>query len=672
MAREDRVPSSGGNETVRLGKYELLPGEPLDELRSAHTEAVRAVDPGRMSDSLFALLCDPEFPPRLDLAESVAVLRPEGLMTPVAWGVVDWPQSSRGRFALVFDQPGGSRVAKSLTDKITPFPEEEILAGVLPGFVATMRRFLSVGHTHRAIRPTNLFFRAAAGDWNVLLGECVTTPPGLMQPKAYETIESMLTQPAGRGPGSAADDLYAFGVTLMFLLLGHDPSAGMTDEQLLEEKMRRGTYVTLLGEARLPPRVSEAVRGLVADDQRERWALRDLEAWTAGRRLAPKQFVPPRRATRLFEFGGIGHATARSIAATLAADPQAAAGLLRTQEFEAWLQHGLGDADLTAAVTKMVADKPDTESSTHEERLVARALIVLDPLAPIRLSGLAVTVDGFGPVLAAAFRQEGALAPIADAINGRLPQFWFANQGSFRPEFAPRLKVFDKMRLHLEDRRPGFGLERILYELNSGLHCIAPSIEMENVMTAHDLLAVLERAAVAGRLGERIVERHVAAFVAARFRNAGTDWHELLASGEPHTRALGTLMVLARLQAQYGPPLAPALGERLGRELPPLLERFHSHTRRMRLRGELARLSGRGALVEMLNIIAGPAEQSRDAADFRAAQGEFGSIEHELAVLAADAELRPRQAEELGGRLGVTVATVLATVAGLCAIFAAG
>ena len=54
--------------------------------------------------------------------------------------------------------------------------------------------------THRSIRADNLFYADEARS-AVVLGECVSAPPGLDQDVIYETIENGMANAVGRGPG---------------------------------------------------------------------------------------------------------------------------------------------------------------------------------------------------------------------------------------------------------------------------------------------------------------------------------------------------------------------------------------------------------------------------------------------------------------------------------------
>ena len=87
----------------------------------------------------------------------------------------------------------------------------------------------------------------------------MTAPPAYDQPESYETIESAMCSPIGRGSGGTAEDLYSLGVTLLTLLLGYDPIGERSQQTLLEQKIEMGSYTALVGQARVPISVMEAI-----------------------------------------------------------------------------------------------------------------------------------------------------------------------------------------------------------------------------------------------------------------------------------------------------------------------------------------------------------------------------------------------------------------------------
>ncbi len=660
MADQQAEAVAGSKPPIRLGeRFEIYPDRPLAELRSPNAAGFVAVDRDRPTASIFGLVCDADLPPRHEVIQALHGMRAEALLTPYDWGVIDWPATGRRHFAIIFERPTGGRVVHSLTQTIAPKHEDELIHHVLPPLVASLRELFAAGLTHRAIRPTNLFWRDAA-QRTLAFGECVSAPPAALQPIAYETIESGMATPAGRGNGTAAEDLYSLGATIIFLLFGRNLAAALGDDQLLAEKISRGSYYALLAGQRLNGAIVEALRGLLTDDPRERWNVQDLEMWLEGRRLSPKQPALVRRAPRPFEFAGHSFYTARALGHAFSRDPASAVRALKAQDFEIWMQRSLCDDERSKMLTAALAEGHDIGLTGHDERLAARVCIALDPAAPVRYKSFAAAIDGFGAALVCAFRGRGSVQQIAEAMGGRLPQFWFSAQASLRPELVPILKSFERLRLYLEDRRPGFGIERVVYEMNPKQHCLSPVIEADYIIDAAEVLEALERASEKRTGDDFQIDRHLAAFIAARYRHAGHDWFDALNSGDPAHRVLGALYLLARLQGFKGPSSVPALAQRLGRQLPLVVDRYHNRGRREQLNAELPKVLAKGNLGELLSFVDNAAERMRDLQGFHQALRDYAAIDRELDLLRLAAPRRPERAAELGQRYAATVASFLA------------
>ena len=69
--------------------------------------------------------------------------------------------------------------------------------------------------------------------------------------------------------------------------------------------MQRGRFSALIGNHRLSPTHIEILRGLLSDDARQRWTAAELEQWTSGRRLTPKNTDAGRRRLAVSNFAGM-------------------------------------------------------------------------------------------------------------------------------------------------------------------------------------------------------------------------------------------------------------------------------------------------------------------------------------------------------------------------------
>jgi eukaryotic-like serine/threonine-protein kinase len=661
-AANDQAATSGG---VGLGDYLIYPEQPLPALSVGRNLAYRAVSRERPELAYFALVCDPAALPRLDAIEAIRKIASPTLLTPLEWQAIDWPPSERRNVTIVFDRPEDGRFVASLNETVPPLGDEILIREYLQPIVAALRALAAAGIVHGAVNPTNILFRQAARK-ELALGECVSTATASRQPSYFLPIETALAAPAARGRGQAADDVFALGMTAAFLLLGSNPVADLAEDDLLRARIDSGSYSAIIADRRIPVGMIDLMRGLLADDAKLRWNLGEIDEWLASRRFVLRQGTAVRRATRAFEFEGKPYLVPRALSYAFARDAEAATKAVRSRDFENWAQRALGDetgiALIKSAQTESAGGKP---SEQRDAAFVSRVCIALDWQAPIRYRGLAAAADGFGGALANAFLEGSAVQAIAEAIRQRLPQFWLGARSPLPSEHVTLVKLFERLRPLLDDRRLGCGIERLLYELNPSLHCLSPLIERDHIFSLTGLLAALERQAAAHLDAGDLIDRHIAAFVAARFRTAASDWVDGLASNDPARRLLSILRALARLQAHGGPAAAPNLAKWVARQATPLIDAYHHRPTRQRLTKQVDRATQAGKLVELMLIIDNPVERQRDAEGFAEARRAHATIAGELHRLAASTAHRPQQAASLAGQMAASFATLLAVCASL-------
>ena len=294
-------PDDPGQELTLGGRYRIHPDKPLPSYDSPAAVAVEASDLRSSSRRMMALVCKPGLVPRLDIIPQLSRLTRLPMINPVDTGPVIWPETGGRRFVVLFDAIAGEPLQRSLDQDFAPMREDQVFYKVIKPIVPALKELSNRSIRHRAIRVDNLYFTDATQQ-SAMLGECVSSPPGLCQPVIYEPIDAGMADPAGRGQGAPGDDLYALGVLIVVLLSGGNPVKGMSDEALIDTKITHGSYAALVREQRLSLRMIEPLRGLLCDEPRERWTMHELELWVGGRQLSPKQPMLPPKANRNIAF----------------------------------------------------------------------------------------------------------------------------------------------------------------------------------------------------------------------------------------------------------------------------------------------------------------------------------------------------------------------------------
>jgi hypothetical protein len=644
---------------VALGRQiRIYPHAPLPDLDSPGAQAF-AAEHAEGGSPLFAFICRSGQPERRDILQHLRAINHGAMLRLVEADLVHWPPDNARRMAIVLERPAGGRLRRDLTEKHPKMSEEDLTRRLIQPFFGLLSEFSgSVGFCG-GIRPTNLFLPAGDSTGPFMVGDFFTAPASFHQPALFETPERAMTPPIGRGPAGISEDIYALGVTCLILAMGQNPLAGISDDEIIERKLEKGTYTAIIGAQRLPPNLIEPIRGMLGDSDSARWTLKDMDMWLSGRRLRPKQPDMPRRSARPFEMLGRQVWQRRSLSRLLGDHPGEAVREIAENNVSVWLKRSAGETKYSEAVEVAVATGRAFAKGDQEARVVARALIAMDPLAPIRYKNVSAMPRGIGNVLAEAYIKSRDLAPIAEMILAQLPAAWYQAQEEFKPEYAPWMRQFEMMRNMLERPETGQGLERVLYELNLNVACQSLGLKQLLVVKPEALLPALEEVSGLSDRPREPIDRHVAAFIGARTR--GVEPTAIRALGETRQagrKAAAQLQILAALQQRYGPENLPGLCGWMQELLASRVKEFHHRDIRDKLSADLSKASARGSLIEMRDLIGSQEVASADIKGFAMARRAYAQAEHQIHRLSADIE-SPKRIARGGGRQWAAVASGL-------------
>jgi hypothetical protein len=640
--------AENGDRVVLSERYEINPANRLTQLDQGIALAYGVEDLTQTGRKLFALVAPGHLPCQgLTLPERRGTI-PQ--LWPEAAGILDWPVSGQGEGAvwgrrpvLIYVQPAGQRMAKADDQPLPRLNEQAILQTIVRPAILMLREFIGLGITHRAIRPSNLFY--ATGDsGEIVFGECFSAPHGSGQPVLFETIENGMADPMARGPGTTADDLYALGVLLLILNLGRNPAQGMSDEALIAAKLDFGSFSALTGGEKVSPTMAELLRGLLSDKVSDRWTLRNLEMWANGQHSNPVLPSLPQRATRPMKFAGADHLSRPVLASAMAYHWDDALAMVELGTLDNWMRRGFGDDKVGEQLNLIRNLSAGQGAPSHvKHRTLSRLIHFMAPSLPICYRTLKVNVTGLGTMLATIIDQPTLRTEFIEMLRARLPQNWLDGQTKLTMEMLQMRRVLDAVEKAIERPGPGYSVERVLYELDPGMPCRSALIGDFYVTQLADLLPAIDAALPGADQGTVPMDRHIAAFIAARIGRSVE--HELglisnMADQIPYR--LGVLRLLASVQRIHFNRDLPRLGEAVSALLEPVIESFHNVKNRANLRSRLKRLVEQSDLTLMAELLDedGPTRRADDLG-FAEARQAYAMLEKEAAWLEAGGMTEP-------------------------------
>ncbi len=652
--------SGAGGPVVLKDRYMLDTGTPLPQFDSPSAKAYLCEDRRDLGQKLFALICSPEIPTRLPSIRAQMDGDPTGRMDLVNWDVIYWPPLGQRTMAIIFAQPLGGRVLHRLARKETKITEYDVPRKLADPLALILQKMSTLLTPHRAIRPENIFFRDEEMT-EIIIGENVSSPPGFDQPSIFEPIERALADPSGRGVGTARDDIFALGVTIGILVLGHNPVAKIKDEDLNRARLEQGSYAVIFGNSRIPLPLLEPLRGMLNDDPIARWDFNEISNWLTGQRTTTTKRAPLTKSEIPFHFRGKDYTSARSLALHLAQKIPDAAKVLSEDAFDIWLRRSLGEKDMADSIKGIVQNSKFHKDGYQgsDEYLVCQACMVLDPTGPIRYKSVSFMPDGFGPMMAIQSLHHNNSQLAGEVLSYDLISTWLTRQMTPFPGTSEIRDNTATLKGFLSINDIGYGLERVLYEINPGLACHSPLILEDYVLLIEHILPALDKAANNADTSQRPMDRHIAAFVASRFDQDIHPHLRALASQSRDTSVVGLLSLYAFLQWKLREQQLLGLSSWVGGLLGPAINSYHNRITRGNIEKDIPRLVRKGSLPELFDLVDNAERRKDDREGYAEAKAEWVAAEEEINDIEGAGDERITKAERAGQQAAAVISIVI-------------
>jgi len=646
-------------------QYLIDADEPLHDLDTPSAKAFAVRDRNNQEARLFALICTPGLPTRVSAMRNLRGDQTPGILPLVDWDTVYWPPINQETMVVVYHRPVGGRVSSAIDAGEYKIKEYEIQASFIAPLFLALKHLSIKNVVHREIRVDNLFFMDEEREI-VVLGDCVTCPPGFDQPPVYEPLERGMASQGGRGTGSLADDLYALAVTIVGLLLGRKKIEKIKPDELIYAKIEKGSYTAIVGKEKILVSLMEPLRGILMDDPGERWDFPEIDLWMDGKRQTPMQRKFSKKVDNPYIFKKQEFRNPRSLAYAFSKNIPEAATAIKEDELELWLRRSMLDGDAADEVkaSREFAKAHSGNFRGSDPYLVARVCIQLDPLAPVRYKDIAFIPEAIGSLLAVEMLRKGHMDIPTQVINSGLPEIWYKVKADTIRD--PLSMVYDgafgKMRGFLQTKTLGYGIERCLYELNSSMPCLSPLIKDQYVTNIEDLLGALDEIADSADNKLDPFDVHIVAFIAARFKENIEPHLRALSETKRASQLIGMLSLMAFMQWKMKAEPVFALSSWMGGLLGPAIRTYYSRTTRRTIEKDMPQIVRKGNMPELFNLIDNAERRSLDANKYADARIEFSMAEASALEIQENELSSKNKTLEMGQQYAAVASVVLSMV----------
>ena len=676
VGKEEGIRFSGSKDSSDVALYnnqvEILIGSHLEHLDKGDVKAYAARIVGEPHPMLFAMVCEPHLVPRSREAPSYSSIINPVMVKLVSSGPVYWPPTKNWRYCFIYVNNLGLPLVRSGAPALgLGWRQDQVMNAIIKPMISVLLDMRDADFVHGNIRPENMFDGNEKEVTKIMLGECLSTPPSYSQSSIYEPIERAMCDPVAKGRGTQTDDLYSFGISLAIILRKKDPLEGMTNDEILREKIAMGSYAALTGKDRFTGGILELLRGLLYDDPVQRWTIDDITTWLEGQRLSPKPSSKKKKATRPLFFNGERYYRQATLAMDLNKNQAEAIQMIDNGNLDQWITRSLEDNIVRGRTEQAIVSAQELgRGPGYWDRLLSRLSIALDPEAPLRFKNLNMHPEGVGYALAEAFSLKKDVQPFVDIINQQLVTYWTTSQTDIRIDIGSIVHRFDSCRAYMRQANNiGYGLERCVYHLCPESPCLSDRLKKYYVRNPEDLMYAFEDMSSDPNRPELFIDRHIAAFMSVKDRKDIDPYWSELNSSEYYRRVLGNLKTLATIQKRSRMEMFPGITRWLASSIDPVVyERYHDRELRVKLRNEVEKIKETGDIMRMASVFDDSEVLQRDFLNFKIAMKEYSDLRDEYVKL----ESKMASPEVFGKEVGREIAAIASGILAAVVILAFG
>ncbi len=647
------------------GRFRIDASQPIPTLDSLNAKAYHVTDERVASGELYALVCERGLPFRLQALRALEDMKSKFFTNVIAHGVMNVGLHHECRYVIILERPPQLTLAALLRQQKT-LSERQIIKMLVVPLTILLHELTERKVCHGRIHLDSIYVDKDNPEL-IKLGECFTEPCGYSQPYYYETRERLTCNAAGKGEGSEGTDFFALGILILLCTLGGNPAQSIEKKAFIEKRLSLGSFNAFIGNRELPTMTEDLLKGLLADNPRDRWGQKQLESWLSGKKYNLLRPAPPREAPRPYIFEDILHFNRKHLAFSIQQHWGAAKKELRQNRLERWIELSVKLPDQASQLARIVSVTGGETGRlpTDDDDLVMKTIQQLDPEGPFRLLNMSTNVTGLGTMLADAFRQNKAneIHLLRRILESDLITTW-ADMFDNAPGYHASETVWflEKRRHIFRLKTYGFGLERILYDLNPSLPCLSPLVHKHHVMNLRELLYSLNTVSDDKRRSSDPMDQHIAAFIGSRLDLLKEKKGELQEFPQyRNSSSLRALSILATAQVRIGNPELPILSQWIAERIQPIIDLLHSRTTRRDVKEQIQRVANRGYLVGILKIVANIETIKDDQAAFERAAGRFQRNLLRIHKLNERGTLEQR-ATEMGHRFAFYLTFLLLTI----------
>lgn len=497
--------------------YKIHTGELINELTTEFCKYFHATNIEDGSE-YFALIFEKHFVPEVEILSVLKANSPIHLNKLVAYSIVKLSHTKATHLVAIVEKYDIHNNLGRYIEKNGPLSFEQIGKKLIPQLTELLTQCDQLNINCGNINPYNILI---GDDDNFVLREFISSYSNFNQMQAYIAPEIIECIETGRRVLGTSADIYALAICVFYCLTGKQPWLDYESTyKYNEERLNQSTFKLLTNKRKISENFKTLFKGALQDNPLLRWKSRNILEWMLGNAPKISFFENNNENNNLLSFKGGNYGNLKSAAFALFNNWEDALVFSIDDKLLKWIKRQPISSDSVDSLQNLFSnERSSTKSSfllkSHDRNSkLAKLLIFIDPTGPIRSAGFALSTISIPNVLHYLLvKNKRAQADLVIKILQE--KYWKLSK--VKPSACEVLdeKLLEDIISIYSVNSPVFGVERVMYSLNTYATCLSPVVANDYITDLPDLLTCLDKNASESP-DKFNLDRHLIAFIAAR------------------------------------------------------------------------------------------------------------------------------------------------------------
>lgn len=655
--------------TLDKAKYPINFSSKLEDFS---TDQADAFD---INSNCYALIYKNSFAPPLELISYLNENDSPNVQEILSFGKTTPSNTGEERFSVILKKISGIKLSEIL-EKNGQLSESQINDLNIPNQLFNAINFLySENFIHGSLNIETIFFDTNINKLTVMAP--VSHYTSFLQLPEFLPLNSLLSHPAARSNNNLNVDLVGFAITILSLLAGARPyNKAMTSELISSIRLENGTLESTVTFAKniknfnYSSKIDHLFKGLLTDCVKTSWGIEELEKWIKNIENNSTIISLHKESLYAFRFNDSEHVSRKTLAHDIFNNWNEARKSLKLNELSRWVSLSLKNPDMAEKITELSSTKIENMTLTDEQ--IVRVISVIDPDGPLRYKDISITIEGMPTFVSYCYinGERDKLQQIASIINDGIITHWENQQGDiYHKEKLKISNYYDntKTRLYLKKKSLGFGMERVLYDLNPTLPCQSELLTNFFNISVRDILLSMDKKSLSYDLDEEevgdLMDRHIGAYIASHI-SLENEIKLKTMQNYPKIANNQQIIIIGLLtiaQAEVNGEPFKNLTKLLVRRLSTLLDNLNSNKIKKELSNNINKVAESGNIKSIFKIVANPTYARNDSLGFKRARKEYHALMFQIKSFQKQSNIE-KLAYQLGLRIAVTISYMLCAI----------